>query len=671
MVRHILVLAAVVSLPIGIRRSVEALHHRDALVQLDTEQSRELNASFTWRTWPRYGLDINNNGIVDLPNSAEYVNNRIEWYATGCPCLDEDCTNPQFRVRLDASATSFPANPFTLDLRDADVASDTRDRSYVDLLIEAARARARRRQLVWTIAGGPDIAIVDTAIYEPDHTTNFCAPEGEYRVSLKAVDNNTEQWDEFTRVISVEDILVVQLGDSYASGEGNPERRIPADVALQPPFEGEATLLWAQTQLHLRRAPGLVYVLWADDGEVYDWHEARVSTYAVGGDYHNPWGYDVPVTLTARVPPFDQFSQMHRDHYRSHRSSLAAGSQFALHVENASDNSSVTFVNLAMSGATTNQGMLGSHKGVSGERFFDGSSPMTSQLNQLHDIVGDRSIDVLLLSIGGNDAGFANAAEALVLRDGSYLYTVEQSDILHGVRTGNWTNVENSAGLFGLATQWDDLLGLNAIPAQYTEIARQFPRLDIDVSRVYVTEYPNFGQKYYPEQIIQYSPTTADTIPAHVAHCEQVLNSVRPNDAPGGLEISRDELEWATWNILSPLNATIETVTSDNDGWVFVDGIRDVFRYHGYCAWAPYDAARYNPVHPVPDRDDELTMRWFRRETESSIIQHVGLINTGVLHPNEYGHRAIAMRLLEVVRLPAVKNFVRTRGIIVERRDGP
>jgi lysophospholipase L1-like esterase len=376
------------------------------------------------------------------------------------------------------------------------------------------KMRNAMRKLEWTIEGAAlDAPIVQRRIFGGSNLHEVCLPEGDFTVTLKAIDELTDRWAIQQKVITVQDIFVVQLGDSYASGEGTPERRIQATVSLPPLYDQDYYREWANNYLLAVRHSGYAYTLWADDGGPFDSEEITSSaTVAAATKVFS-------VTMKANVPKFSQFSEMHRQHYRSHRSSFAASSQFALEIENQSDKSSITFVNLAMSGATTNDGVLGSFEGRRRERFYDPNSVMSPQLTQLKEIANKRPIDVLLISIGGNDAGFANAAAALVIRDGYTAYHPNLDVILHGVKTGNWGSVENSQAFFAWYLNWSDLEGLNRLPAQYAEIPAQMDALGINANNVYVTEYPNFARKYYPSMTINTGFVPA-TIPARVDYCE-------------------------------------------------------------------------------------------------------------------------------------------------------
>ena len=147
------------------------------------------------------------------------------------------------------------------------------------------------------------------------------------------VDNGVDT-AEATKVIAPRDWFIVSLGDSYASGEGNPER----DCA--PGQFGCSQLRW-------------------QDG-----------------------GFGAS---------------------ECHRSSKAAPALAALELEEV-PHSSVTFVHLACSGATIQNGILGRYGGRVDNGVF-----VPAQLAQLRPLVtggSSRVPDVVLVSIGGNDIHF-------------------------------------------------------------------------------------------------------------------------------------------------------------------------------------------------------------------------------------------------------------------------
>jgi hypothetical protein len=116
-----------------------------------------------------------------------------------------------------------------------------------------------------------------------------------------------------------------------------------------------------------------------------------------------------------------------------------------------------------------------------------------------------------------------------------------------------------------------------------------------------------------------------------------------------GLEVDFDELQWAQKNALLPLNQAVHDA-AEVFGWNYVDEIEDRFKGHGYCADRPYEPVSY-PGNPFPSDvqpwPTSPTVRWFRHAQESVVIQGGGdrASTKGTMHPNEFGHQAIAEEL--------------------------
>lgn len=159
-------------------------------------------------------------------------------------------------------------------------------------------------------------------------------PEGRYELALEV--RSGRATDRTTVDADVRNILVVALGDSYASGEGNP-RNVEA---------------------------------WVDSGSI--------------GAFDPYW-----------------------DDAACDRSARGAPAQAALLLEQSSPYTSVTLVDVACSGATVNQGVLG--------RQASAGTP-ASQIEQARSIIGDRAVDLVTISVGGNDVGFTSVLEACALR---------------------------------------------------------------------------------------------------------------------------------------------------------------------------------------------------------------------------------------------------------------
>ncbi|MBS0198569.1 MAG: hypothetical protein JSR77_17600 [Planctomycetes bacterium] len=285
-------------------------------------------AAWDWSMEDRYGRDDNHDGRIDIRNTPEW-------------------TNPAegFAVTFDPSGTTLatPAATFTWTIRDASADPNANPRFET------------------TISGTP--ASAKLTRYFPDDTS--------YIVTLSVADS-LGHVSTNSQFVHVNNILIVSAGDSFASGEGNPEQSA-LNFGLGF-FEFPTQVL----------PPGV----WADDG------------------------VNAPMT-----PDINQSGNVEYRHASEHRSSKAASSLSALALEQSDPKTSVTFVFVAQSGAGILDGLV-----MPKESGFDGkydkdlpeSDPNQgpypeSQLHEIARIVGARKIDTMLISIGGNDVGSADA----------------------------------------------------------------------------------------------------------------------------------------------------------------------------------------------------------------------------------------------------------------------
>jgi hypothetical protein len=98
-----------------------------------------------------------------------------------------------------------------------------------------------------------------------------------------------------------------------------------------------------------------------------------------------------------------------------HRSANSGQAQAALAVERADPRTSVTFLHLSCSGATILKGLRGDYEGI--EPDCADQHDNRPQIDQVRDLVGEREIDALLTSIGGNDAYFSKIVEACMVEE--------------------------------------------------------------------------------------------------------------------------------------------------------------------------------------------------------------------------------------------------------------
>jgi lysophospholipase L1-like esterase len=282
--------------------------------------------------------------------------------------------------------------------------------------------------------------------------------EGTYEVTLDAELDARHQVT--THEVVVQDFLIVAIGDSVASGEGNPINR------------------------HLT---------------------------------HPTW-----------------------DDPRCHRSSVAGTAQAADTIERADTHSSVTFVNLACSGATVPKGLTGEYRGVQAGRL-PRPRRLSPQLEELNKIARDREIDAVLLSVGANDIGFGNIV-AICAKPGRSCQARKVSPRHLGLTTGAKESLDQLARR-----------ALEQLPGRYAAVNARLPTpTDLPRTRVVAIEY--------------FDPTHTDP----ETFCDHILGA------------SRDELRWAYGEVIRPLNGRFRTAAREY-GWQYVEGVQAAFANHGYC----------------------------------------------------------------------------------------
>lgn len=136
-----------------------------------------------WSTPDRFGLDLDGDGFLDLPNTPEYV------------------TPPdgRFEVAFDATGSTAWAS---VDGEPTDV--------------EVLR-------YLWRFDSDALVSPLRVETSEPEVVVRL--PEGPAQVEFTIVVEGPDGWASGSVVESfeVEDILIVVMGDSYASGDGNPD----------------------------------------------------------------------------------------------------------------------------------------------------------------------------------------------------------------------------------------------------------------------------------------------------------------------------------------------------------------------------------------------------------------------------------------------------------------
>jgi hypothetical protein len=611
--------------PVGPVPSKEILESCD-LVPENSETSDRF--SFDWTMQDRFGLDHNENGVMDMPNTPAYVQN----------------------LRYDGERVA---------------------KFLVHLSSELGEGLISKSHK-WCIDGPKEIDAWRGAGQADGQQISEWLEEGVYTVYQRLVATTAEGNEEvFLRkdTMVVEDILIVALGDSLASGEGNPEiaRWDIKDIDDADKPSDEA--------------------VWGDSCDSLSFVTNRSQ-------------FECPILVNNNVDygPYDERIRADFDHHRSHRSSISWPAQVAAEIERADPHTSVTFVHLAASGASIRDGILGSYDGVYEDpsKILDSSKPttallpiepMSSQIKEMRRIVGDRQIDNVLLSVGANDVNFSQALREMAFHNEVTGFNTGRSPekIIESVETGNWGDP-------------DDVAGLNGLPNEYAKLANALHLAG--VRNVSVSQYmdPSFGPSTtaqvsttcrvmldegapeWVEGLADYSVVTRLLFPA---------SYLIPWSGSTEGHIEQHEIFELRKGMISPLQTEL-SIASTKHNWQLFDAHVTAWRTggHGECANDPYEPSE-KPVYidnPFPDGWDSLDEtsygeRWIRDQFESSAIQgsnqdDIDAISTkytatvGTLHPNQFGHREFAKSAIDVISLPRGIDGIGAHAIHSRGGDG-
>ncbi|WP_175551650.1 GDSL-type esterase/lipase family protein [Geodermatophilus amargosae] len=276
--------------------------------------------------------------------------------------------------------------------------------------------------------------------------------------------------------LALRDRLVVVLGDSFASGEGNPDE--PGEVSG---ILGEGVCENATANIVIKRT--------APMRRVASWLEPRG--------------------------------------HRSMRSGHVRGSDAAQDLERGRV---VTLLSFATSGAEVERGLLSAQ--------HDWQSALGGQVEEAKRAIGNRPVDALLLSIGGNDVGFASGLEGLAgdWRDGG------RDEMVRSTRQR-----------------------IDALADCFEKMATQVQSL-VNPRRVYITEYPaGMFDKRDP---------SGRSLGVRGDGCGVFDSGIF-------MRVSIDDAE-AIFDLAHQLNDQIKRA-ADRYGWTYLDGIAEGFAGHGYC----------------------------------------------------------------------------------------
>lgn len=362
-------------------------------------------------------------------------------------------------------------------------------------------------------------------------------------------------------------------------------------------------------------------------------------------------------------------------HRRAHRSTLGWPGQVALAIEQADPRSSVTFISVATTGAKLRDGIT---TGTGAENEPQPPGGLPSQLDEVASILGNRHIDLLLVSAGINDAGFRDVLTGLLIAGQSSGFMrdlgassafadasrqAQREAVVQAALTGNW-----SAVLRQSAEPCMDCTGVNGIRASYATLAARLQSLFPGrLGEVVVLGYPDptgvirDGQLYWCNKIL-------DDVVSQQGGMLSSLADLLSED----IEIDTNEQIAVVERILGPLNNQVFLGATDA-GWQFIPTDAEFANGHGYCAAWPIfrpGAAYYfglgNP-YPQPVPASDTTTQWVRTAQQSRVLQgplgriecglgifclRAAVDTAGTMHPNELGHQAVKAKVLANVALP-------------------
>lgn len=453
--------------------------------------------------------------------------------------------------------------------------------------------------------------------------------------------------------IEVEDLFVVGLGDSFASGEGNP------DIPIR--LSSERSVSYGE----VKRGPGMAG------------YPARVGSWSQIGD---------PEFIKSNAVWLDQ---------ACHRSLYSHQLRTALQLAIEDPHRSVTFLGLACSGATIVDGFFLRYKG----HEWVPNPPILSQISavaaaqceghdapwqdlpeayhingQIPDLQGGlklrkcdaksaRRIDLLMVSIGGNDVGFARLVANAVLPNSSTLRTL-----------GGWLGQVHGAT--------EATARFNELKARYKSLNRaihyilHIPWEQSD--RVLMTGYPPLALMEDGRSVCPDGNAGMDVID----------------------EFNLTRAKAVTSNgVATALHRVMRDAATEHN-WTFVDSHRRKFLGRGICAgyvdsalntvddlriprrvdgvWNPYNPAEYKPY--------ASRQRWFRTpndafltgnfhvstslfQTAAKRMQNLQWLQlllaatySGAFHPTAEGQAAIADAVAEKARAVLARHDQGVRG---------
>jgi hypothetical protein len=533
-----------------------------AVAQLGAQTAA--GAAFEWKMEPRFGPDkLNNYTFQEIPDTLpDYLVGRARRCVGGtCPTYAEiEKLAQDWPDRKAMDAEEWLADRIELERQIAALGTGIWVDAYIFPAWSQVSFQAREgvpgSTYIWTVDGtqlpqtGAHIAHAFRRTWDGTDETHTVT------LSVRAGDGQSVA---STQTIVLKDLLVVSIGDSVASGEGNPH----VETGYWPKINAvpDPTAVWQDT---------------------HPFGGTRLSS--------------------------------------CHRSMYAGPALAAAQVEASSPHSSVTFVHLACSGASIEKGLLGPWEGQ--ERGSNEFGVTPSVPNQIWDVARlvcppygtcenprlKRPIDALLVSIGANDIELPEILRSCMSPfspiDPFKSIGCKDAAKTRELLTKFRVNLERLADVISRGQQ-GSFSSLPASQVYITEYAdpthkRRDEFCSGPIENFYA--YRNPGAVTLPDG----NPVGQDALGVYLS----------PDENAWAFETIFDPASRYSSLSVPTLNGTIRlTVDELNDGkvaggrpiqtWHYVGGIADQFLTHGYCV----------------GYGDTPTSSWFRTLTESVMMQ--------------------------------------------------
>ena len=526
-------------------------------------------------------------------------------------------------------------------------------------------------QFRWTFGDGQTTTATKCSGVSHDY-----ASEGHFTVSLTvaAADGSTAS---ASNDVNVQDFLIIGLGDSYGSGEGSPDEEIPPNLITEWIQLGIDIGQLENERLHVTQLLGFLddligpaenflhCAVCSPDGIGEDFCFAAICA-AAGGicpfpavciackdgcasaatDFATAFGKAVAqqgletlqqfendptgvvgearrlkdeLNLTLQAIDLALATKRHDrdilpdkakvvwDNAACHRSSWSAQARTALAMEAADPKSSVTFLHLACTGAVT----------------ADVTKDDQGQLAVAAQKIGGREVDAVLVSIGGNDAKFADIIMAGIFQEPTndptspgYNHLTEALLGIPGLCSATGFLFLDCIAAFdaiqnkGFGPSGKELFdgGVATLDGNYqtlnTHLNSAFQDKLRDSRRVLITPYPDATHD------------ESGTI------CGPRLDRLPDIQTIPGW--TPPEFTWGFETVISGINSHIQTAVNNNT-WTFVDGVFQGFARHGVCS----------------------DQNWINRIQQSFMKQGDYL---GSVHPNRAGYAEIASHMIPLLQ---------------------